>query len=120
MMQAVHRMISSSHLAGEKRLPSAAEIGNTLPMPTSAGQQTPRSWQIYIDRYASFLITQSRNAQQSEDQASDWHLAARDIWEMWGIPSAVGNSINKAFEAKEFRCFVGGLAGALGTTAQRR
>ena len=112
-------MILASHLAGEKRLPSTHEIRKTLPMPTSPDQRTLRAWQVYLDNYASFLITRLREAQKLEGQASDWHTAAREIWEQWNIPSAADKSVTNAYEAKELGCFVDGLAGTLGATVQR-
>ena len=110
-MQAVHRMLLASHLAGEKRLPSAAEIRKTIPMPTSKDQRSKKAWQVYLDNYASFIIERLRAAQKLEGQASEWHQAARDIWEAWNIPSAADKSVANAYEAKELGCYIGGRAG---------
>ena len=54
IMQAVHRRILASCLANDFRLPSAAEIRKTYPMPSSPDQRTERAWQVYLDNYASF------------------------------------------------------------------
>ena len=120
IMQAVHRMILASSLAGPNRLPTPAEIRKTVPMPSSADQRTQKAWQVYLDNYASFLIALLREAEKLEGQASDWHKAARASWEAWNIPSAADKSVANAFEAKELGCFVDGYAGTLGTTIQRR
>ena len=113
-------MILSSFLAAEKRLSSSAEIRKTLPMPTSADQRTLKAWQVYLDNYASVMIVKLREAAKLEGQASEWHTKTRAVWEAWNIPSATDKSVANAYQAKELGCFVGGQAGTIGTTVQRR
>ena len=73
-----------------------------------------------MDNYASFIIARLIEAQKLEGQASDWHQAARDVWDMWNIPSAADKSVKNAYEAKELGWLIDGKAGTLGTTVQRR
>ena len=116
IMQAVHRRLLGSHLAGRARLPTTAEIRKTMPMPTSKDQRTEKAWQVYLDNYASFVIENIREAFKKEGQASEWHRKARQAWEAWNRPSAADKSVANAFEAKELSCFVDGWNGTLGTT----
>ena len=120
IMQAVHRRLLSSHLAGRSRLPTTAEIRKTMPMPTSKDQRTDRARRVYVYNYASLSIEKIREALKKEGQASEWHRKARQAWEAWKPPSAADKSVANAFEAKELGCFVDGWNGTLGTTIQRR
>ena len=56
IMQAIHRRLLGSYLAGSSRLPSNAEIRKIMPMPTSASQRTEKAWQVHPDNYASLIV----------------------------------------------------------------
>ena len=110
IMQAIHRKLLSSTLAGSNRLPTCSEIRKTIPLPISEEQRARKAWQVYLDNYASYLVVKMKEAEKMEGMASDWHLKARKTWEAWNIPSAADKSIANAFTAKELGCFVDGLA----------
>ena len=53
IMQAIHRNLLGTRLAGGAHLPEYAEVRKTAVMPTSDSQRFLAAWQVYLDNFAS-------------------------------------------------------------------